>query len=263
MFRFPPCLSSWAAVPLGLLAAACGASPSSPAPPAETAPVVALPAPAAPEVDPPAPEPSAAPTEPAPTAETSGSVVLALQDGPPGTWTGAHGNHHAPIRDVWGTPDLVLAVAGGEVLRSTDRGLTWRLATLPKGVQALSVWGASSDEIWVGGQDLILRSTDRGVTWKTTPVPMNAYFSAFWADDKDVYAVGSDGVLVHSSDRGVTWERQAADLGMTWLYGIWGNGRDVWAVPGAVDSNRSRGCHRLTLGQCAGWWSLRRALGCR
>ncbi|MDC0744481.1 sialidase family protein [Polyangium mundeleinium] len=232
MHRFLKRLFSWAAAPTALLAAACGgASSSAPAPapaaaPVESAPVVVVPAPTATEEKPRAPEPTPAPPL---QAKPPSSMALILLDGPPGTWTGEHGNYDSPVREVWGAGDLVFAATVNEFLQSNDRGLTWRPVNLPPKTTPMSVWGTSPDEVWVGARDLILRSTDRGTTWKPTAVPANAYYNGFWADDRDVYAVGSDGVILHSSDRGDTWERQGEALGLRWLHGVWGKGRDVWA----------------------------------
>ncbi|MDC3960574.1 sialidase family protein [Polyangium jinanense] len=243
-------LFPWAAAPATLLAVACGGGSSTgPAPaaaPVESAPVALVPptttteekppAPAAIEEKPAAPEPSPGPP---PEGKPYREMALALLDGPPGTWTGEHGNYHSPVREVWGAGDLLFAATADEFLQSNDRGLTWRLVKLPPSAQALSVWGTSPDEVWVGSKNVIYRSTDRGVTWKTTSVPANAYYNGFWADEKDVYAVGSDGVILHSTNRGETWERQGETLGLRWLYGVWGKGRDVWAFGDAAPKDGS------------------------
>ncbi|HVK67573.1 MAG TPA: hypothetical protein VM694_23970 [Polyangium sp.] len=232
MHRCPKRLFSWAAAPTALLVVACGGASSSGLAPAPTAapvafaPVVVVPAPTAIEEKPPAPEPAPAPPAEATPSSTSALILL---DGPPGTWTGEHGNFPSPVREVWGVGDLVFAATVDEFLQSNDRGLTWRPGNLPPKTTPMSVWGTSPDEVWVGAKNLILRSTDRGATWKPSAVPADAYYNGFWADDRDVYAVGSDGVILHSSDRGGTWERQGEALGLRWLYGVWGNSRDVWA----------------------------------
>ena len=89
----------------------------------------------------------------------------------------------------------------GQVLRSDDRGTTWKyLATDYKG----SLWcGAmrADGALFVGGQrGTLLRSDDQGQTWKVVPLDTKSSITSVSVAANGVTVAGLDGLLARSRD---------------------------------------------------------------
>jgi photosystem II stability/assembly factor-like uncharacterized protein len=96
---------------------------------------------------------------------------------------------------------LFAAAERGQVLRSDDRGATWKyLSTGYKG----SLWCGlmlADGALLVGGQrGTLLRSDDRGQTWKPVPLDTKSSITSISAAANGVTLVGLDGLLAHSRD---------------------------------------------------------------
>lgn len=89
----------------------------------------------------------------------------------------------------------------GQVLRSDDRGHTWRY--LPTGYKG-SLWAGVTLEdgaLLVGGQrGTLLRSDDQGHTWTPISLGISSSITAIAANSSGVTVVGLDGLVARSSD---------------------------------------------------------------
>ncbi|MGB8648606.1 MAG: hypothetical protein WCF84_25440 [Anaerolineae bacterium] len=128
------------------------------------------------------------------------------------------------------------AVEVGGVLRSEDRGETWRLAegspggpsldTLPPpfiypDVHSIVVHPSSPDLVFAPTGDGFFRSTDGGRTWDKR---YDCYVRAVWVNPDDpahmvlgpADGVDRNGRIEVTRDGGVTWQPAAAGLGTPW-----------------------------------------------
>lgn len=99
-------------------------------------------------------------------------------------------------------------VERGQLLRTTDGGVTWAKLAVPDGVRSLSsVAFADALQGVAVGAFAMLRTTDGGATW--TPVPMAATerLSGVSFAGKHGFAVG-DGVTLETTDSGARWKRK-------------------------------------------------------
>lgn len=148
----------------------------------------------------------------------------------------------AGLYTVWTYGTMVLAAGSdGTVVRSLDRGVTWRkLAGLTHDA-GIALWGSSAHDIYlvtVNGQEL--RSTDGGDTWTDVGASLSGVITGVWGSGPDdVYLVGWEGRLFHSTNHGVTWKRIATGTKEN-LNVIWGTGPDdIYA--GGGESMGTRG----------------------
>jgi photosystem II stability/assembly factor-like uncharacterized protein len=115
-------------------------------------------------------------------------------------------------------PQVVYAVAGGHLFRSTDAGQTWTtLAVPPSGIDQLAVDPSDSAIVYIVGQKHTYRSDDSGATWKDlTPRLGTVSTLAVRIDPQnpstiyigarcDSYPVPAGGGVYKSADRGETW----------------------------------------------------------
>src|SRR4051794_9558559 len=71
------------------------------------------------------------------------------------------------------------------------------------GSAAGDVWAVGSRS---ATQSLLLRSTDRGQTWKERPVPVLDHLQAVWSfDGINVLVASYDGGVARTADAGLTW----------------------------------------------------------
>ena len=99
----------------------------------------------------------------------------------------------------------------GEVVRSTDNGISWNLTSFQgSGVEALAVIGT---ELFAGGPDYgVFKSTDSGTSWTSAKNGIgNPYVHAFASISTNIFA-GSDGGVLLSSNYGTNWND--ANIGM-------------------------------------------------
>lgn len=124
----------------------------------------------------------------------------------------------------------------GVLLRSADRGKTWR--TLPRVTKEnlFSLWESNTQELFAAGdRGVLLRSTNHGDSWQSlasntgetlysirgVPTPESQTTSSRLQSSERVFAVGTNGTILFSDD-GTSWER--AYSGTQWaLHAIWGD----------------------------------------
>jgi photosystem II stability/assembly factor-like uncharacterized protein len=105
----------------------------------------------------------------------------------------------------------------GTILRSRDRGVSWRRETLPVAVDRITgVWGSAADDIYaVGARGVVLHSAGDG-TWRVVRRPGTGSLEAIWGiGPKSIFAVGTNGAILHSADRGKTWVPRASGVRYT------------------------------------------------
>jgi photosystem II stability/assembly factor-like uncharacterized protein len=122
-------------------------------------------------------------TLPTVTASTAPTVVTALPQGPL-KWTGAHANVDAPVASVFGIGRDLFAIGPSGVRHSSD-GAHWTKGD----VGGAAIWGTSMDELWIAA-DGVMRSSDRGATWKLTSVTFANSLIAIGGRANDVFAGG-------------------------------------------------------------------------
>ncbi|CAI8728174.1 BNR repeat-containing protein [Pseudomonas donghuensis] len=104
----------------------------------------------------------------------------------------------------------------GKLLRSDDRGKTWRY--LETGYQG-SLWSGAvlpDGRLLVGGQrGTLLRGTPDASTWQRIPLTSRSSITAIQAEGKRVLVAGLDGLLVNSQDGGTTFGEARSDDGVS------------------------------------------------
>lgn len=156
------------------------------------------------------------------------SIVLAsLTLQPPNTWTMQQSGVTARLRGVSAaSADVAWASgAGGTVLRTEDRGATWRRLVVHdaekldfRDVDAVSERTAFVLSIGPGDASRIYKTTDAGATWTLqfrNSDPQAFYDAMAFRDERHGYAVSDsvDGafVLLRTDDGGANWTRIPAD----------------------------------------------------
>ncbi len=99
--------------------------------------------------------------------------------------------------------------AYGDILRSTDDGRSWQLATAPTAVTLTDVSFPDAQHGWAVGHDaLILHSEDGGLTWTKQYQGPNLdapLLGVLFLDRATGFAVGAYGQFVATVDGGRTW----------------------------------------------------------
>jgi photosystem II stability/assembly factor-like uncharacterized protein len=158
-----------------------------------------------------------------------------------GTWTWVSPTPQgADLYAVATSPDgktLVAVGQGGVVVRSTDAGATWSLASMTAATAATSTTAGTgpaaptvgidlqgvaftdaSTVVAVGKGGTILRSSDQGSTFQPVAAPDTRDLGAVWGDPdaKVALIVGQHGLILRSTDGGQTFgwaqDRSTADL---------------------------------------------------
>ena len=96
------------------------------------------------------------------------------------------------------------------VWRSADDGTSWHSVELPSNVRASMLHAASDGALLLAADHDILRSTDRGVTWTSSGSGINSPYMAGILDIGDgvLFAAQGRGKLHRSTDRGRTWSTE-------------------------------------------------------
>ncbi|MEO8563495.1 MAG: hypothetical protein ABI601_15555 [bacterium] len=145
------------------------------------------------------------------------------------------------VSTIWGTGTSNIyvgtsdpATTGGLGVRRFN-GSTW--STVSAGINSARViWGSGPNDIYAGGDAGLLRHWN-GTSWSTASAPFgsspaDAIFGIWGSSSTSVYVTQTNGNLWHWN--GSSWVNLPnANMG---FYGIWGSGRDVFAVgfePGA------------------------------
>ncbi|MBE9507080.1 MAG: hypothetical protein IMY86_03440, partial [Chloroflexi bacterium] len=151
---------------------------------------------------------------PTPLPPTSASPLGPWQplptDGLPGPW----------VSDItFATPEIVFIVAGGNVYRSDDGGITWvESFSIYRMVQSIAVspeFDADQTVFAVDGASRLFRSADGGGAWEemtriahiggASDAEVWLSISPIFPADPTLWAVAS-GTAYRSSDGGQTWE---------------------------------------------------------
>jgi photosystem II stability/assembly factor-like uncharacterized protein len=161
---------------------------------------------------------------------------------------------------------LIAVGPRGTVLRSTDNGAHWQMASVPVSADLTSVRFSSPETVWAVGHDaVILKSADAGATWSRVldgrilletlrqaaqrdarlakevertmaqsadpDVWPTALFDLMFVDDRHGFAVGAFGLLLATTDGGQTWQpawdRADNERGFH-LYAIRGDGGRIY-----------------------------------
>jgi hypothetical protein len=176
-----------------------------------------------------------------------GIVVRSSGDG---RWTTLPSGCSDDLHAVWGAgPDEIYVVGAvampswsGSVLRSTDRGASWRL-TRNAGTLHASIWGTGGDDVYVADYHALYHSVDHGVSWNAITLATLEVDAVWGVARDDLFAVGNSNAnqqtIVHSRDAfaSVTAAQPGNPDG---LLAVWGSGAaDVWAVGAPASVYRS------------------------
>jgi hypothetical protein len=146
------------------------------------------------------------------------------------------------VTAIWGTSASNIyfgtsdgGTTGGLGVRRFD-GTSW--STVSAGINSVrSIWGSSASDIYVGGETGLLRHWN-GTSWSTVTAAFStgandAIFGIWGTASNNVFVTETTGGLWHYN--GSSWVKLSnTSIG---LFGVWGSGRDVFAVgyvPGAV-----------------------------
>jgi len=152
------------------------------------------------------------------------SLVLTTDDGgktwmeqrlqPPEGYSRADLNLISLFADPHGT--LYTSAERGQVLRSDDKGKTWRY--LDTGYEG-SLWAGAvlaDGSLLVGGQrGTLLHSSADGNTWRRVPLKSKSSITAITTSGTNVVVGGLDGLLMESHDNGGTFEEQRTADGVS------------------------------------------------
>jgi len=116
---------------------------------------------------------------------------------------------------------LFMAVgSGGKILRSTDNGSSWDIATSCQfSTNLYGITFGNNTFVGVGENGNIVRSTDNGSSFDnvTSPIETNLYGITF--GNNTFVGVGTDGKIVRSTDNGSSWDNATSPIG-TYLNGV-------------------------------------------
>jgi photosystem II stability/assembly factor-like uncharacterized protein len=140
------------------------------------------------------------------------------------------------IGSVWasGPEDVYVAGPQGWIIKSTDRGATWRRLNTGVSEDFFALWGLGPNEVFaVATRGFIVRSTDRGVSWQRMINMSTRDLTNLTGDARGrLFAVGKEGEIVTSVDHGVHWRIARTNLPRTAsIFGACVAG-DVWYAAG-------------------------------
>ncbi len=103
-----------------------------------------------------------------------------------------------------------VAGLGGSILKSTNRGQSWKYVGVPSvttNLMAISFGNARSG-VAVGNNGLVMATQNGGDSWTVSnPVSANLADVGF-CNDSTAVIVGAAGTMLRTTDRGLTWSRQ-------------------------------------------------------
>jgi photosystem II stability/assembly factor-like uncharacterized protein len=95
---------------------------------------------------------------------------------------------------------------GGQILRSSDGGLTWKPQKSPVGVTLSSVLFDRSGRGWIAAGNNMLISDDGGESWKLLQIDDPVFLARFLPLKDSIWAIGQFGILRQAGDA-TKWER--------------------------------------------------------
>ncbi len=126
------------------------------------------------------------------------------------TWAFVHTGYVNVV--LWLDDANALAVSGTDVIRSSDAGLTWQIASygaLPDGLGDIARAGGTSVLAGVTANGSIWLSTDLGYSWYRVVAGIGV-LPADWAvsffDTQNGWVVGDLGLTYRTTDAGATWQ---------------------------------------------------------
>ena len=132
--------------------------------------------------------------------------------------------------------DTIYAVGPGTLLRSTDRGATWRLRPAAEGEDVTSIKCASPQLclMTVANGEAILRTEDGGATAPQRISTTQGVHAAGFTSATRALGVGRGGATVVSDDGGKTYAPVGGDIGGSYPFGLRGGpSRDIAFALGA------------------------------
>ncbi len=142
------------------------------------------------------------------TAQTNTGVGVYTTNDGGAIWTEGSGLTGVPYKLTYVSGDTYFLVTnGGDILKSTNNGLTWTSVHSGGGVLLGIEFYDSMTGIAVG-DDIVLKTTDGGTTWQTITVansPSPLWRDVAWLDADHVTMVGTPEVIFTSEDGGDTW----------------------------------------------------------
>ena len=132
----------------------------------------------------------------------------------PGTggWNTQTSNSSGQLNDVFFAPDGRhgwVVGDGGEILATTDAGVTWTRQASNTLFNLNAVWFTDVNSGWVvGNAGMAVHTTDGGTNW--TPMPTGAFENlrdVFFAYPDTGWAVGNSGAVLRTYDFGASWTK--------------------------------------------------------
>jgi uncharacterized protein YjdB len=159
-----------------------------------------------------------------------GYAVLKVID-PGATAVNVLGHMNNPVTvsqllGVWGASEDDVFMGGDAGIILHFDGTSWSQMSNPSSVQVWDFWGTSGSDVFaVGGGGIVHYD---GVQWSTMTTPATSLRGVWGAAPNDVFAVGTGGSIVHYN--GTDWIPQNSGTTED-LYAVWGSaGSDVYAV---------------------------------
>ncbi|HHZ98265.1 MAG TPA: hypothetical protein EYN68_01635, partial [Candidatus Marinimicrobia bacterium] len=125
---------------------------------------------------------------------------------------------HSPSSSVSG---LFMAVgSGGKIIRSTDNGSSWDIATSCQfSTDLADVTFGNNTSVAVGLPGNIVRSTNSGLSWDNVTSVNSQYLYGITFGNNTFVAVGESGNIVRSTNSGSSWNDSNSGISQQ-LYGI-------------------------------------------
>jgi photosystem II stability/assembly factor-like uncharacterized protein len=140
------------------------------------------------------------------TAQTDTNVAVYITSDGGATWTEGSGLTGVPYKLTYVSGDTYFLVTnGGDILKSTDNGLTWTTVFSGGGLLVGIEFYDSMTGIATAEND-VFKTTDGGATWVGLEVIEGAIWrDVAWQDADHVTLVGTPELIFASEDGGDTW----------------------------------------------------------
>jgi photosystem II stability/assembly factor-like uncharacterized protein len=136
------------------------------------------------------------------------------------------------------TEGVYVAVGdSGNILKSTDNGLSWYNASTPLGSGLYAVTFGNNTFVAVGTEGNIVRSTDNGTTWDNATSPTDEDFWGVTLGNNTFVAVGTNGTIVRSTDNGSSFDNETSGTSLD-MYGVT-YGNNTFVAVGEIGNIRT------------------------
>ena len=127
-------------------------------------------------------------------------------------WVVQTSNSTRRLNGVFFQPDGAYGVAvgdGGEILTTTNAGVTWTHRTSTTSFNLHSVWFATANLGWaVGNSGTVVVTTNGGSTWSVKPSGFSDNLNGVTFATADTgWAVGSSGTILRTTNGGASWSK--------------------------------------------------------